>query len=333
MTARTNIPTAEELIDRFSKYLVGRWLRPRLFFSLSAFFGLTLLFIFYYSELYNHYRAGSAWASVYLVREIGLSLIVAALLGAFVEAYNQRRHQHHVDALTLELDRQHLANTTSLVSAIKKNTLQAVYGNSLGKAIVDSAASQILEARFKRKRWRIHFNVSPLEGELAEQYPRAVKLTICMIGDLYNITSQEQLLSSSFEIDSDYPQETIKIDSFQVGLLELIGNKVIREHEGFSSRPKCVLISYSLCVPPSGRVAFKAKYSYISGVADSEVLVSKFPTDAMTVFLQCTSCNAEFSISELHLKKALRSDDIVEGQKWTLKGVLPMQGMIVSWTT
>jgi hypothetical protein len=333
--------------DKIVHFFRKKLLPPRRFYPLTLFLGFSLCGIFYLF-LYPYYEQSGAFKALYLVRELGFALVLGAILGAFVESYNRSRHEDHVrqliDVLTSQLkkvDRRLMTGISDIEAGVDRlarelsekaarDVYLAVYAKSLGSELTREIESQILSSSFKRKILKSSIIIRD-----AANNEGLSSITTVVECSVTNISPSTIPYDFGFEVDIPLPHlaDSLVVEHFECGPIkhtnhvEMKTQGIIRHKDG---RLKIAPTS-AVKVVAGESIETKLRYTKIQSPSDQEYVVTIYPCDQMDLEVTYDPLKYAVHVTNLHPNSPTCITDLTGRCTYSLKRLLVMQGMVVSW--
>ncbi len=250
--------------------------------------------------------------------ELAMACGIAAALTLSVEYLTQRRHTRLEKRFEIAFD--------SFSSAIARDVLRA----TVAKHLPDSVISQLESHVFYRSLYRDRCSVSYyLRPETKEDGSSFVSWTQHQVFSIVNKTSKEQnsnlivAFSTLPEFAAHCRVEEIKID----GVIQPIaGGDVERRHDGLVyTYPKELKI-------PAGSSRKVEVSNLAAGPSENwETFMTSLPVDYLEVTINRDQKRFDIVPASLHPDDPKEEENNSSLEKWSLKGVLPGQGLMFAW--
>lgn len=264
----------------------------------------------------------------FFFKELGVALVIGALMGFTVELYNRLRHEKdkkETEQKFLELARQ----ITQDVS--KKITREGIFAlfPALSPKIIGATQEQVLNAPVTREKYKIFLDYELEEGFLT--------LTTTVRFKLRNASERaySHPFSCQFEPDT---ADAISRDTTPIFLK--LGSDV---YDGIDAMKEAGLIepaegtikkvSKVVQVPSEGVLDVVLKFSERKGLVDVTYWVMVIPCDKLTLTVAAFE-GLVYSVDSLHPDGVDLEPDAESSLRrtWKIKGgLLPGQGILIKW--
>ncbi|HIE4123146.1 hypothetical protein [Stenotrophomonas maltophilia] len=306
--------------------------------------------------------------SLSFVKELGFAYVIAAILGFSIEAFNHARHLLHEKTREAELEAQgrhlvamiedgHSKNLDSFGNKVAKDVIEAAYGVTVPKEVLNALSQFVLQARRIRREFSISIDIQLLdrfreernhvysgEDERAKDAKR-VALT-------YSATwEDENVLAGA--CDLPIPVEIVKEGPMLDGVvgLKLFSAKIDGEEGDFRAESVEGLRKLGIDVdddqeklqfcytvkglPSRSRARFSLKHVTVQDINDEIIVMSLPPCVNIELAVQHGK-GLDVVVSSMHSEKAIELPASAlwkEGERrWKLATAsLPSQGFVVTW--
>lgn len=360
----------EETVARWWLRLWKFCTNPEFVYVIS--FTLGIFLIFCYLIISSIFPSQSQLATSFL-KELGFAYVVAAILGFSIEEFNKHRHIQHERTWKAGLDDQgkkliriinekHSENTQNFKKEIAKNVIEAVYGASVPKEILNAVTRFVLQAKRIRHQYDLKIELRRLDEYRASQghkytteeerfleSNRVVLISTTKFID-QNVTATAEDVLIPLQIlkeGQDDHCDVTKMNFFKAfdpdessekqTLLycasgdDLRKNGLIKEET-----PGTLKILYTAnAVAPSRRIGVMYKRTSLHDTNDSHIVMSLPPCIRFTLSLRCSQ-SLIVTVSSIHTEdehEVPRDGDWEDDERrWTLTtALLPCQGFVLNW--
>jgi hypothetical protein len=221
------------------------------------------------------------------------------------------------------------ARSQQLTRDAVENLFRSVYQKNVPKELVDFYESRVFRQNFFRRSDEYIFTLRLPPGAQAEDF---MNVSVYHKYTMENLTQDD--LDYDFRCETSLPpgEHTGQVASKYSAVLVdstvvTTGSPKTVEYSGY----KALVISHRASIPAGNSREFEARWTSVRRVRDSEVLITEWPSNGITVDVHYDQA-LEVSVNALHpvaLKEVPTGDN---SRKWRLTGgMLPGQGISLSW--